>query len=152
MSNSFTCLVKSAPKIQSRSRSKKRGALSHGKLLRGPFCGRVSGHAEMQDSATVVSQHQEYVGYLKANGRHREEVDGHHGPDMILKGGSPGLRRLLPPTCHVLAHARFPDVDAQFEQFTMDTRRTPEWILAAHPANQLPNLFGHRWSSGLAPP
>src|SRR5215469_12943807 len=106
----------------------------------------------MQDSAAVVSQHQEYVEYLKANGRHREEVDGHHGPDMILKEGSPGLRRRLPPTCHVLAHARFPDVDAQFEQFTMDTRRTPEWILPAHPANQLTNLFGHRWSSRLAPP
>src|SRR5215831_13610074 len=26
--------------------------------------------------------------------------------------------------------------------------RAPERILAAHPPNQLPNLFGHRWTPG----
>jgi hypothetical protein len=42
-----------------------------------------------------------------------------------------------------LPHAGFADVDAQLEQFPMDARRTAERIVAAHPANQLPNLFGH---------
>jgi len=49
-------------------------------------------HAEMQDPAAVVSQHQEYVQYLKANRRHREEVDRYHRLDVIRKEGSPGLR------------------------------------------------------------
>src|SRR5215471_16620034 len=46
--------------------------------------------------------------------------------------------------------AGFADVDAQLEQFPMNARRTPGRIVAAHPANQLPNLFGHRWTPGLA--
>src|SRR5215468_7930050 len=99
-----------------------------------------------------MRQHQEHVQDLEPDGRYRKEVDGHHGPDVILKEGPPGLRRRLAPTCKVLAHARFSDVDAQFEQFTMDTRRTPERILAAHPANQLPNLFGDQRSPGLSAP
>jgi len=62
---------------------------------------------------------------------------------VILKEGLPGLRRWLSPACNVLAHARFADIDAQLEQFTVNARCTPERIVAAHLANQLPNLFGH---------
>ena len=69
-----------------------------------------------------------------------------HGVDVILKEGLPGLRRWLSSACKVLAHARFADVDAQLEQFTVDPWRTPERILAAH----LPNLFGHRETPRLA--
>src|SRR5262249_13860848 len=29
-------------------------------------------------------------------------------------------------------------------------RGAPQRIVATHPANQLPNLFGHRWRPGLA--
>ena len=110
----------------------------------------MGGDVEMNDPPSIVSQHKKHEQNLKTDGRHGEEVDRHHGLDVILKEGLPGLRRWLSPACNVLAHARFSDVDAQFEQFTMDTRRTPERILAAHLANQLPNLFGHWWTPGLA--
>src|SRR5262245_40934302 len=61
-----------------------------------------------------------------------------------------GLRGWPSPACHVLAHVGFSDVDAHFEQFPADAGRTPERILAAHRPNQLPNLFGHRRTPGLA--
>src|SRR5215469_6940603 len=89
---------------------------------------------------------------MKTDRGHSEEVNRNHGLDVILQEGSPGLRGRHAATCNVLAHACLSDVDAQFEQFTVDTRRTPERILAAHSANQLPNLFGHRRTPGLAPP
>ena len=44
-------------------------------LLCGPLRGRMSGHIEMQDEASVMGQHQKHVKYLEADRRHREEVD-----------------------------------------------------------------------------
>jgi hypothetical protein len=77
-------------------------------------------------------------------------ADDSHGLDVIFKEGLPGLRGWLWSACKVLAYVRFADVDAQFEQFPMDARCTPERILAAHLANQLPNLFGHSGTPRLA--
>src|SRR5437868_6519756 len=48
---------------------------------------------------------------------------------------------------HVLGHAGLTDGDAQFEQLTMDMGRTPEWVIATHPANQILHLAGNNRSS-----
>src|SRR6516225_7798809 len=114
-----------------------------------PFRRGVSGHGEMQDPAAVVSQHQEYVQHLKPNGWHREEVDRYHTFDVILQERPPGLRRWLAASRHIFANAGFADVDAEFEEFAVDARRSPKRVLAAHSPNQLSNLFGHRWTPGL---
>jgi len=70
-----------------------------------------------------VSQDQEYVQQLKANGRHREEVDRYHRLEVILQEGPPGLRRWLAASHHILADAGLADVDAQLKQFPVDARR-----------------------------
>ena len=44
------------------------------------------------------------------------------------------------------------DVDAQFEQFAVDPRRSPKRILAAHSTDQLPHVFGDRRSARVAVP
>src|SRR6516164_11107825 len=103
----------------------------------------------MQYPAAVVSQHQEYVQHLKPNGWHREEVDRYHTFDVILQERPPGLRRWLAASRHIFANAGFADVDAEFEEFAVDARRSPKRVLAAHSPNQLSNLFGHRWTPGL---
>src|SRR5258708_548699 len=33
---------------------------------------------------------------------------------------------------HVLGDRRFRDLEPKFEQFTMDARRAPQWVLLAH--------------------
>src|SRR6266851_2454080 len=119
-------------------------------LLPGPLGGGMRGHVEMHDPSSVVSQNQEHVQELKSDRRHAEEVDRHHGLDVILKEGPPGLRRRIPPAYQVLAHAGFTDIDAEFEQFTMDAGRAPKRILSAHLPNQLADFFRHRWAPGLA--
>src|SRR5215467_3294306 len=106
-------------------------------------------YVEMEDASAVVSQNQEHVKHLKSDGRHSEEVHRDHALDVILQERLPGLRGWIAPAYEVLAHAGFADVDAQLEQFPVDARRTPERIVEAHPTNQLPNLFGHRWTPGL---
>ena len=53
-------------------------------------------------------------------------------------------------THHVLAYARLADVDAEFEQFAVDARRAPEWILPAQLADQFPSILRNRRPAGLA--
>ena len=41
---------------------------------------------------------------------------------------------------HVLGHARLSDIDAELEQFSMDSRRSPQRIGNAHLADELAYL------------
>jgi hypothetical protein len=91
----------------------------------------------MEDSTPVVGQYQEYVQDLETDRRHSEEIDGHHGLDVILEEGSPGLRGRSPMPHHVLAHARLPEVATELEQFAGDRRRTPPRVFPTHASDQL---------------
>src|SRR5215467_6539556 len=50
---------------------------------------------------------------------------------------------------HVFAYAGLADVDAQFEEFAVDARSAPKWVLAAHLPNQCSDLLRHCRASGL---
>src|ERR1035437_6740344 len=52
----------------------------------------MCGDVEMHDPPAVVSQHQEHVQHVKANGRHREEVDRNRGLHVVFQEGPPSLR------------------------------------------------------------
>ena len=119
-------------------------------MLRSPLGRRMGGDVEMHDPPSVVSQNQEHVQDLKPDRRHGEEVDRHHGFDVILQERPPVLRWWLPPAYDVLAHAGLADIDAEFQQLAVDAGCTPKRILAAHLPNQLADFFRHRWTPGLA--
>ena len=103
-------------------------------------------------SAKCGDQHQEDVKELKTDRGHREQVDGHQLLGVILQKCTPSLRRGLPATHHVFADATLTDVDAEFEQFAVDSGCTPTGILPAHLADQIPDLARNERSSGLAAP
>src|SRR5215831_4164881 len=109
-------------------------------LLSSPLCGRMSGDTKMQNAPTIMRQHQEHIQDLKPDRRHRKEVDGDQGLAVIVEEGPPGLRGRVAAAAHILAHARLADVDAELEQLAMNPRRTPEWVLTAHGANQHAHL------------
>ena len=69
---------------------------------------------------------------------------------MVVEEGTPSLRRRLAEPDHVLADAGLSDVDAEFEEFTVDTRRTPQRVFAAHGADQLANVFRNARTTVLA--
>src|SRR5664279_1669677 len=154
MPGSRTSLVKPAPKMPSRPRRRCRGTCSNGKASRSccPVHSAVGlrGDVEMHDPPAVVSQHQEHVQHLKANGRHREEVDRNRGLHVVFQEGPPCLRRRIPTADHVFAHAGLADVNAEFEEFPVDTRSAPERVLAAHLPNQLTDFLRHRRAAALA--
>ena len=69
---------------------------------------------------------------------------------MIFQEGPPGLGWRLSAADHVLAHAGFPDIDAQLPQFAVDAGCTPQRIVAAHRADQVTDLGGNGRSARLA--
>src|SRR5215472_4788033 len=110
----------------------------------------MSRHGEMQNPATVVSQDQEYIQHLKANGRHREEVDRDHGLHMVLQKRFPCLGWRFSFAHQVFADTGFADVDAEFEQFAMDARRSPKRVFAAHSSNQLAGFGSYAGTTATA--
>ena len=60
---------------------------------------------------------------------------------MIVEEITSSLRGRLADTDYVLGDARLTDVDAEFQQFPVKTRRTPERILAAHGADELAKVL-----------
>jgi hypothetical protein len=112
----------------------------------------VGGHIEVQNAATIMGQHQEYVKDLKTDREHREEVDGHQLLGVILQKCAPSLRRRLTAAHHVFADTALTDVDTELEQFTVDAWCAPTGILPAHLADQISDLARNEWSSGLSAP
>src|SRR5215472_16304820 len=109
----------------------------------------MGGHIEVEDATPVMGQDQKYIKDLETESGHGEEVDGDQLLGMILQEGAPGLRRRPAGAHHVLTYAALPDVDAEFEQLTVDAGCTPT-ILSTHLANQVSKLAGNHGSSRLA--
>src|SRR5215472_5715529 len=60
-------------------------------LLRRPFRRRMSGHIEVDHTASFMGQHQKHVQHLKADGWHGEKVHRDHSLAVIVEEGTPGL-------------------------------------------------------------
>src|ERR1019366_18106 len=76
-----------------------------------------------------MSQHQEHVQDLKADRRDSKEVDGHIRLDMVLQEHAPRLRwRLLAPD-HVFTNTGLANLDAELEQFAVNSGSAPHRIL-----------------------
>jgi hypothetical protein len=59
---------------------------------------------------------------------------------MITQEGAPPLAWRSTPLDHVFGDARLRDLKPELEQFAMDARRSPQWVLDAHPPDQRPQL------------
>jgi hypothetical protein len=86
---------------------------------------------------------------LETERQNGEEIDGYHGPDVILEEGLPHLRGRSPVPHHVFAHTRFPDVDAELKQFAVNPWRAPQRLFPTHASDQVPSISGDCWSSRL---
>src|SRR6476660_2404385 len=59
-------------------------------------------------------------------------------------------RRAAPPR-HIPGNAGLADLDAELEQLSMDSRRSPQRVGDAHLADQSANFQRHRWSAAAVP-
>ena len=102
---------------------------------------RSSGVVSKNVRAFRMREHHEHIENLEADCGNREKIDRHQGLEVIVEEGTPSLRGGLANTDHILGDARLTDVDAEFQQFPVKTRRTPERILAAHGADELAKVL-----------
>src|SRR6476619_1603592 len=105
--------------------------------------------AQPQQFAPSVAQNQKPVQQSKGDRRHDEHVNRCDAVGMIAKKGFPTLTGWPPVPDHVLCHAGLADIDAEFEKFTMDARRTPERVCNAHFSNELANFGCYSWPATL---
>ena len=59
---------------------------------------------------------------------------------VVMQEGAPSLAGWPPSFDHVLGDARLRDLKPELEQFAVDARRAPKWVLDAHPPDQLAQL------------
>ena len=105
-------------------------------LLGGPGRSWMRGDRDVHDVATPMGQDNEHEQQSIRDGGHDEEIGGHDLIDVIGEERPPGLGRRAPAASHVSGHGRLTDVDAELQEFAVDSRRTPERIGLRHPTNQ----------------
>src|SRR5215831_20785983 len=91
---------------------------------------------EVDDAPAVVSEHDENEEDTKASGRHGEEVDRDQVAEMVSEERSPRLRRPGTPLRHEPRDGALGYIDAEFQEFAMAARGTPEGIRGSHTDDQ----------------
>jgi hypothetical protein len=107
-------------------------------LLACPLRGRTIGDVEVHDAAALVLE--EHVQDAKRGCGNDKEVDGNEIMGVIPEKRTPGLRRRLSPTRHVPRHRGLCDVEAEHEQLTVNTWRSPRRVLAGDSTDERPDL------------
>jgi hypothetical protein len=79
----------------------------------------------MQNMATVMRQDDEEIQDSKLYGRNCEEVDRNHLANVISKENHPCMRWLLILPRHQSGDGSFGNVESEFQQFSVHTRRSP---------------------------
>jgi len=98
-------------------------------LLGGPGRCRGVGDVEMEDAASVVGQDEEDIENAKCRGGYCEEIDRCERADVVVEKSAPGLRRWLPWFGrHEAGHASLGDVDAELQQFAVNSGRAPSRV------------------------
>src|SRR5215831_16126517 len=79
-----------------------------------------------------MGEHNEDKQNFKPHGVHGEEVDRSQLRYVIAEERSPRLRWWLRMADHIFGNRSLRDLNSEFEQFTVDPRRTPKRVLTAH--------------------
>ncbi len=107
---------------------------------------------EMNDTATIVTEHDENEKDPEGSSRQRKEVDGHQVLHMIIEKAPPGLRRWLAMANHVLGDGGLGNGDAKLYKLAVHAGSSPKRIGAAHVADQLAYSGRDGWASGTTSP
>jgi len=112
-------------------------------LLHNPKSIGISRHIEVQDLTPVVPDDEKAVQNTKRDRRDGEEVHRSNGLAMVSEERQPSLCRVWisrgspdPPR-----DTPFREIETQLEQFAMNARCSPSWILSHHTEDQGANLF-----------
>ena len=100
----------------------------------------MAGNAQRDQAAPVVPQDGQDEQQPKVDRRNHKEVHGTDTRHMVAQERVCQVWPDLKTFCHVFGHDRLSDLDPELEQFAMDARGTPQWVLRVHPSDQIANF------------
>ncbi len=106
------------------------------KLLHGPGGRGMLRDGDMNDAPAIMSEEHQDEQEPARRRRHDEEVGRDQLLRMVGQERTPGLRGPWPAADHVCGDGRLRDGEPQFQELTVNPRRTPERIRGRHRANQ----------------
>jgi len=103
----------------------------------------ISRHIEMQDLTPVVADDEKAVQNTKSERWDGEKVHRSDGLAMVSEERQPSLHRvwISRGSPDPSRDTPFREIETQLEQFAMNARRSPGWILSNHTEDQGANLF-----------
>ena len=122
-------------------------------LLGDPTARRMLGDINVQDPPPIMTDDEEAVEHAERIRWHREEIHGRNGFPMVAKEGQPvlGPVRISRRSFHSMGDGSLGKSKAEHEEFPMNPRRSPSWVLNDHPEDQFPNLLRCLFPSDLPP-
>src|SRR5664279_2059780 len=117
---------------------------SFSQLLHDPGASRMASDVEVQDAAAIMTDDEEAVQNPKGESGDGEEIHGSDSFPMIAQKGQPALGglRAFGRSFHPAGNGSFRHVEAEHQEFAMDARRTPTWIVSDHLKDQFTDLLG----------
>jgi hypothetical protein len=109
---------------------------SFGHLSCDPLRCWIGGHCAPDQFSSSVAKNHQTIEQLEGDGADNEEVGRSDPGRLVAQECLPALRTRSSGTDHISSNGRFSDVDSEHEQLAMDFWRSPERVLAAHPADQ----------------
>src|SRR5271166_2363515 len=110
---------------------------------------RLPGHVAVENLPPIVADDEETVQNSKGQSRHGEEIHRSDCFAVVAKKCQPAPRwiRIMIRALHPARNRSFRDVETQFEQFPVDARRSPRWVLRDHAKDQVAHFPAYRSSS-----
>src|SRR5438128_9554027 len=109
----------------------------------------ISRHIEVQDLTPVVADDDKAVQNTKSERWDGEKVHRSNGLAMVSEERQPSLHRvrISRGSPDPSRDTPFREIETQLEQFAVNARRSPGWILSNHTEDQGANLFADALTS-----
>src|SRR6266436_1524796 len=113
-------------------------------LLDDPSAPRMPRDVDVQDSSTIVADDEKAVEHAERDRWHSEEVHRRNGLAMVSKEGQPvlGPVRVFRRSFHPTGDGSLGKIKAEHEEFAMNPRRSPSWVLSDHPKDHSRTSLG----------
>lgn len=112
-------------------------------LLGRPFRSGMGRNIEVRDAPSMMLQHYEYKQESEVQGGNQEEIHRDELFGVVLQESPPRLRRWLAVSDHVVGDRGFRNLNSEFQQLSMNPRRSPERICQTHLTDQIPSFLGN---------
>lgn len=112
-------------------------------LLCGPIGSRMGGDGKVKRAATLMVENDEDEQELEGDRGNDEEIYGDQVLSVVFEKGAPSLRGRFTRSDDVFGNSGLRDLDADFQQFSVDARSAPEGIGRTHLADKFDDLGRH---------